>query len=150
MNNAQWHCPPVWRSRDYSIWRQVNWVSFVNCCLLWKILHSEVLLFSWKKLHRTAGPVWSLVYCPGTNMTGLFLCFKNLSPAWSIIIENWLLFWFLPMHRCVLALYTLYFPESCENIISEILLGWDSNPQPFAYLEQCLAKQTTEIAWYIV
>ena len=24
-------------------------------------------------------------------------------------------FWFLPIHRCVLALYTQYFPESCEQ-----------------------------------
>ena len=24
--------------------------------------------------------------------------------------------WFLPMHQCVLVLYTRYFPESCEKI----------------------------------
>ena len=32
---------------------------------------------------------------------------------------------------CV-ALYTHYFPESCEKITS-ILLGWDSNPRPCNY-----------------
>ena len=35
--NAQWHCPPVWRIQDYSIWRQVNWVNrqeimIQKCC----------------------------------------------------------------------------------------------------------------------
>ena len=34
---------------------------------------------------------------------------------------------FTNIHRCVLALYTQYFPELCEKITG-ILLGWDANP----------------------
>ena len=30
----------------------------------------------------------------------------------------------LPKHRCVLALYTQYFPESCETI-PKAYVGWD-------------------------
>ena len=32
---------------------------------------------------------------------------------------------FLPIHQCVLALYTQYFPESCEKNITGMLLRWD-------------------------
>ena len=28
----------------------------------------------------------------------------------------------LPIHRCVLALYTQYFPESCEKVSEKIIL----------------------------
>ena len=40
------------------------------------------------------------------------------------------------VHRCMLALYNQYFPESCEKKITGVLLGWDSNPRPLQLLEQ--------------
>ena len=34
----------------------------------------------------------------------------------------------LPIHQCVLAMYTQYFPEFCEQNHRHIILGWDLNP----------------------
>ena len=58
------------------------------------------------------------------------------------------------IHRCVLllALYTRYFPESCEKNITSMLLGWDSGCDIFsqdsggkywvysAYTHRCMGR----------
>ena len=38
------------------------------------------------------------------------------------------------------AVYSVLPPSPVKKNITGILLGWDSNPQPFAILEQCLTN----------
>ena len=45
----------------------------------------------------------------------------------------------LPIHRCVIALYTRFFPDFCEkNHMHITRVGFE--PRPFAILEQCLTN----------
>ena len=56
------------------------------------------------------------------SVSGVLLSFLLSRKCWDVLFVaknislNINLFWFLPIHRCVLALYTRYFPpESCEK-----------------------------------
>ena len=55
-----------------------------------------------------------------------YILFTSLVQQMEICIgDTAYYFWFYPyIHRCVLALYTQYFPEQFEKEITGILFGW--------------------------
>ena len=99
------------RSRRHSFWIMHFFWLWIDFFSLYMLVPEE---FLWNI--RDFLKLSSSIVCPEPIrlIRPVFLsCFIGINRVWEYS------FWFLPIHRCVLALYTQYFPESCEKKTSQ-------------------------------